>query len=735
MALKNFDAKQFLLEKGERVGLYVAAGVMALFLVLGLKNVFTSSAGANEKALKDLIASTKNKINTSQPSPDEFKEIATPNPELERAMSFSEVRAEKYPTTVAYFEGEAAAENLRRAPRIKIPVEFATAVTRLQVDTYRLSGDREHILVLKGAGSGDKNTAKANRSVYDIYTRLRKGMGTMGMGGPMGGSPMPMGGGAGVMRPPAPGGTSGGRQPGLMDQSDADLKRTAVMVKIDDLEKMQDARPAEDIRPVRMAIIAGSFPYKEQLEEYRQALRFGSLAELLSDPTSTPQFRGFEVERAEVKPGDTEDKISYKPLSLGDFTQLILDTGRRWEDDPPELDPVIVDGLTMRRPQQMPGRQGLYPDVESKLKHIEGTLADLKKAQQGTIAKPKNRFKDSSDLDIFSKGDSADVGGQPGMTGAATEGTGGGFRRPMGGMGPMGTGDTGYDGSVQIVVPEYLLMRLLDVTIEPGKMYRYRVRIRMANPNYGRKDIAWASLGADKELKSDWVAVDRMVQVPPELHYYAIDLKTQGDRDQQRQLWNAPNPGPNQVAVQAQRWVENVYPDPARPRDGFSVADWCIAERMLVTRGEVLGRTEKVEVPIWDVLAERFSLASLTQSGRRVKQKVPVFFGPEGQSDSVLVDFWPAGQPGGFLDYNKFVGMDEDKPKYTLIHDKAPTELVIMSADGRLSVHRGDADMGDDERKARVETWSKRVSEIKDADKAKANPMQGPMNPFGNNNN
>jgi hypothetical protein len=734
MALKNFDAKQFLLEKGERVGLYVAAGLMALLLVLGLKNVFTSSAGANEKALKDLVVQKRQMISSSTPTAEEFKEIATPDRQLERAMEFTPVAAEKYPNTVAFFEGEAAAENLRRAPRIKTPVEFMAAVARAQVDTYRLSGDREHILVLRGAGTTDKNTMKANQKVYNFFSGAGKRMAMMagpmggGSGGPMSAGPMGGGGGSGMMRPAGGGGSgmAGPRQPGLMDQSDPDTKRNAQMVNISDLEKMQDARPAEDIRPVRMAIIVGSFPYKEQLEEFRQTLHFNSLPELLSDPYSTPQFKGCEVERAEVKPGDTEDKLVFKPLGLADFTQLALDTGRNWEDDAVELDPVIVDGLTMQRPKQM--RKDQYPDVETKLKHIEDTLADLKKARQGTIAKPKNRFKDAEGLDVFSRGDSSAAGGegappgmQPGAAGDSARGM-----RPMG-LGPMGNGEgAGYDPNGQLVVPEYLLMRYLDVTVEPGKAYRYRVRIRVANPNFGRKDVAWAALAADKELKSDWVMVDKAVEVPPELYYYAIDLKTQGDKDQQKALWNAPNPGPNQVPVQSHRWVENVYPDPARPRDGFAVGDWCIAERMLVTRGESLGRTDKVEVPIWDVLSERFSLASLTVSGRKTKQKVPVFFGAEGQPDSVLVDF-----QGGLLDYNKFAGMDEDKPKYTLVHDRAPVELVVMSADGKLSAHRGDADMSDDDRKARVETWQKRIDEIKDADKAKVNTQQGtPMNPF-----
>jgi hypothetical protein len=730
MALKNFDAKQFLLEKGERIGLYVAVGVMALLLVLGLRSLFGNSASANEKTLKDLIGQKRTMIQGSKPSEADAKEIETIDPNLAHAMSFARVPAEKYPNSVAYFEGEAVADNKRRGPRVKVPTEFAVDVAHGQIRTYRLSEDRERILVLVG-GKADKQTMRATESVRTFFTKTR-GLG--GMMGPQGGGSGGPGGGMGPasMRGPmgaGSGGPMGFRPPGMMEQGDTDSKGKPIMIKIEDLEKRQDVKPAEDITPVRMAIIVGSFPYKEQLEEFRQALRFNDLAELLSDPTAAPQFKGFEVQRAEVKPGDTEDKITWKDLTYEkDFTPLALLTGRRWEPDAPQLDPVIFPGLAMQRPLQF--REDQYPKVEDKLKKIEDTLAELKKAQQGTIAKPKNRFKDAEGLDIFSREGSSTGEFEGGMGGANMQPPGVAGSRMRAPMGDRDLGGTAEPSGQQLLVPEYILLRFLDVTIEPGKMYRYRMRVRMVNPNYKRPDVAWASLAQDKELKSDWVEVDKTVQVPPELYYYAIDLKTEGSKEDKKALWNAESPKANQLPVQVHRWVENVYPDPSS-RAGFSVGDWCVAERTLITRGEYLGRTEDVEVPIWDVAAERFGLATYKKSTRKDKRLVPVFFGPEGQPDSLVVDF-----RGGAVDYNKFAGMEEDKPKYNLIHDKAPMELLLMSADGKLSVRHGDVDMNDEDRKAREDTWKKRVEEGKSNDKPKAGPMQGtPANPFNNINN
>src|SRR5262249_18410010 len=68
--LKELPLKQFLLDKGERVGLYVAAGLMALMLFFGLTGWLTSSAYTNAKALIDTIQAKKSLISSSTPSAD-----------------------------------------------------------------------------------------------------------------------------------------------------------------------------------------------------------------------------------------------------------------------------------------------------------------------------------------------------------------------------------------------------------------------------------------------------------------------------------------------------------------------------------------------------------------------------------------------------------------------------------------------------------------------------------------
>src|SRR5690606_30011309 len=89
------------------------------------------------------------------------------------------------------------------------------------------------------------------------------------------------------------------------------------------------------------------------------------------------------------------------------------------------------------------------------------------------------------------------MGGMGGMGGMSGRGMGGGMgmgRPPMGGRGmggegmygPRGMGGEGF-GGLQSTAPEvpYKLYRYVDTSCEPGKRYRYRVRLWVNNPNYG----------------------------------------------------------------------------------------------------------------------------------------------------------------------------------------------------------------------------------------------------------
>lgn len=92
----------------------------------------------------------------------------------------------------------------------------------------------------------------------------------------------------------------------------------------------------------------------------------------------------------------------------------------------------------------------------------------------------------------------------------------GGYPGMPGGMGMAGGMQVGPDGQ-PIKPTEYRLFRFIDLTVEPGKSYCYRVRISVFNPNFEMPAQHLADVGLAKDLKlasevsnqSDPVAVPR----------------------------------------------------------------------------------------------------------------------------------------------------------------------------------------------------------------------------------
>src|SRR5262249_8697055 len=68
--MKNVDFKHFFLHKGEKVALWICVGLMALLVVLMVKDVVAGpSAGANTEKLTNLSKGGKQKIDSANPDP------------------------------------------------------------------------------------------------------------------------------------------------------------------------------------------------------------------------------------------------------------------------------------------------------------------------------------------------------------------------------------------------------------------------------------------------------------------------------------------------------------------------------------------------------------------------------------------------------------------------------------------------------------------------------------------
>jgi hypothetical protein len=721
MALK-FDLKKFMLEKGERVGLGIAVAIGAILIVKGVIAAASSgSPSENTRKMKKGSEALAAKKEMSRPP----EEMARPDPR-EFTVKLTTMDADPVRPSATLFDPTRLEE--RRGPvRVLAPEEWKTAMALAQVRAVQLTKDKDQILMVLGTGQADPTGLRGFQNTQRGGFAGKAGVPGPGERGGPGDLGSPDGGDAGV---PAPGGElySGAE---ITGPKAYDTK----WAKVESAHLLPNAKPADTVKPMRMAIIVGSFPYKKQVEEFQHKLSYLTLADLLVDSYSLPVFEGFEVRRQAWDLSGRRVIERWRNIDIeGNYDKLVrLETGPRFEPDDPELYPVLMDGLATPRPAQH--RPNQYPKPEQELTLIKKTLEDLKKAVTPTqLVKPRRPGLDAN-INVFRPD-----GGQRQFIAAGVDPGGvpvpGGVPGPgdvaMGGAADLlkapGQGGFFTTQQLQWTPPDYCLLRFVDWTIQPGRIYEYQIRVIMANPNYGRKDVQWKRLSETKQIRSDWVPVTAPVFVPPEIQYYVVDQKLVEPKDspyakRYQQMWA---PKRDEVALQIHRWVTYFQPNPSETKQA-AVGDWVIAERVLAHRGDFLfPREHKAEVPVWAYLRDRWILAlnnKETTEAAKKKPPVPLATG----FDPILVDF-----EGGDVRWRKTFLDRDGNPYVREQQDKAAVELLLLTADGKLLLRDSSTDTEDPERKKRLDTWRKRVEEA-DESKDKRDPKTG-TGPFGGGN-
>jgi hypothetical protein len=754
----DFDWKNFLLQYGERIGLGVALGVLLLILVLGLfwpgTGVFSGSPAARAKELKDKTQTASNLLKTRAPSEEEAKQMASVPPELYVAGTLSIENPDKF-RGAEFFQGVPVDDNRRREPRILPPVEYAVATFQLPIASYILVDNGDRIMVLRGAdvkaGSGgpggmgapgmrggsnmqqftsNLRSTTSNRGQNVFNNQMMRGM-TGGPGaGPPGGAGMPgaPGGGMGSRMGPGAGGGNprsfmqgamsvGGPSQGSAfgNQDMAKERKRQQLVTLEEFEKMDDARPAQRATPTRGVLFMGSIPFRKQIEEFQRALHVPTTQAALQEMS----FSGFNVQRRVVIPGapreDWNEAAHTIPME-GFYRALVALAGKEFEeptDNQRKYAGVQVEGLMMPLPKLLKGHS--YPDPVDKaenMQKLKDAMKQLEDKHQPLVVLKNTRFS-TKDKDFNPYALQQDSGGQ-----AAQGASDGGGKPPAGGtVGGGGAGsklggpaspdggnakasgtpaaEGGYQVGQNYEAPEYVLFRFLDVTpMVPGTTYEYRIQIRMANPNHGHdKDLAYPDLAKPKEIVSAWFEVPGAVTVPNDFYLYAEDMRK--DKDEARAYVNhMPAEKGQTLAFQLQRWVETVAPPEGNSKP-TNAGEWAVLDRVLLHNGEYVGGTYKVELPVWDFFEENYIMAAFN-TGRFVgSRRIDVQF--SGDPPPLLVHF----EGGEVTDASKKV------------RDTAPTEVLMLSPEGRLFVHEADAGVDDPDRRARLKEWRDRVGYVR----------------------
>jgi hypothetical protein len=313
----------------------------------------------------------------------------------------------------------------------------------------------------------------------------------------------------------------------------------------------------ERIERAYWATVVAKVPIREQLEAYQDAFEEARGYDPASD---FPQYKGYMVQRSEYVRGKP---LEWKSVGMYDAKRQSVDANKPispvvsetavsklaeiaaqdWAGEPIEpVDPRYLDPLLTLPLPPLVGRDwgadATHPDIPLAINAppLEDELEPL--AEQ-----PVQQAVDPDDPTSLFRSDP----NQPmvGRTGGYAprqnrlggyRGEGGGFPRMGGGemdyLGGAGRasrgGQSGYSGLAgqRSALPrgvDYLLLRFFDFTVEPGKKYKYRVKLVLVDPNYGQLDSALepavqdrlrANKKRDFRLVQDWSEPSPIVGIP-----------------------------------------------------------------------------------------------------------------------------------------------------------------------------------------------------------------------------
>jgi hypothetical protein len=603
------------------------------------------------------------------------------------------------------------------------------------------------------------------------------GFGPPGIGGPPG---LPPGGGPPGMPPGLPPGPGGGpSEPGMGGPGDelggynpygymggrydTSAQRVEKVLEYIPLEegKLNDALskgkiPAMTVMPLRAIIVHAEVPLKLQREEFKRALRLKDTSEAAR---YGPVYDGFVVQRriTQINPKDGK-VIVRQDWADFDFEKLYMEV--IW---PRKLADHIEEGyiayfvrydmaLALPLPQIVE-ELGTYPEV--RLPSIVETIQKMQKADEKPVqaSETLKRLQGAATRRDIYKPETGRTTGAATLYGSGFTGPGapddvtgggpgfppmggglqppfipGGAGGPPGAGAPAGTGGFDptqyYAGMPKKVDIEHLLLRFIDVDVQPGFTYEYRIRLRMRNPNYNRPNEVANPADAKVEfLESPWTTLDRPITVPPESFLFAgdtsdyrkrIDEEYGKDRNT-RELRELIQVKESQAVVELASWMEQVRTDSSGKRE--PVGAWVFVE-IPTGRGEFIGRKHYIKLPLWSSEAQAYVLREIpdkvipTRPGQKEASQ------PKGwivnfSTPAILVDF-----EGGI--FRGRVGNRD-------IQEEAATELLVLRADGKLEVRKSQVDQKDSVRKRIAEMWDKWV---KAAEKRKTNESSTPGDGF-----
>ncbi len=420
----------------------------------------------------------------------------------------------------------------------------------------------------------------------------------------------------------------------------------------------------KELHGFRVVTIVGKFDHKDQREKYSKALK----VDLAS---ANPNYLRLDVERQEQESdGSWGDWEAVNRGAQKRINSILTEVEQ--EQVPPEaIIPSLVDRLPYWEVGYWVGAHhaALVPKEKPKAKE---TATAAKKNRNMSISRGTSQQ--------VSREDYAKASGVSNDDYAKAMGTAESGIAIIGG--PSGGGKAGGGSAEDFAKSsaDWIMVRALDFDVEPDAIYRYRVRIVVANPNLGWESVTPGVDIKTKELEGPWSAVTEQVSVPPDVSTYAM-RKTPSGADSRG----------DKVEFQVVKW---------NPEDGLT-----IVKTFDQSPGEIVGTKINASVP------------NEKKDGTRA---VPIDF----TSHQVLADAMGGSRPSSAL---QGLGIS---------NFETPALAVLVRPDGLLVVRDQAKDYSSGERDEMKDIYDKILAEAKaPTKKKKGNSSISSMygnSPYGN---
>lgn len=291
-------------------------------------------------------------------------------------------------------------------------------------------------------------------------------------------------------------------------------------------------------RGVRYVCVTGVYPFREEFERLNQ---------MMNEPGRSPyellQLSNFELQRQEARPGVTiwsDRDEDWETVDIQSSVDVLLKEAADFMPDivPPNYrDVVITSPLPARGMGEWIPEDVSHPEIKAHLdkeqRAMELAMADYLAAEQKAMARQAGGFAGiQSDISGGTRNMMSAMGEEQFIAGMARSMYGsrqGSSSRQVQEMEQMMSREMQGSEMLSTTI-DMLLFRYFDFAVDPGRTYRYRVRLTVKNPAFGMDNVRTEEVAQGETRTTPWSAPTKPVSVPRDAQYFLADAKVSQGR-------------------------------------------------------------------------------------------------------------------------------------------------------------------------------------------------------------